>query len=427
MTETNLKQCRICLATDDKVPVSDATCYIEPLIQVLPLKNMNGKFLLCIWCTSALKKALAVVTMLLESEKKLHDKNSIEVSSQHESLFNLNIVHNSHIDIPPLKIEDKNITEELDHTENEIKNEDLIIEDIIIKGERKNRKEFEFKNLNFEVEYLNLEQQMKEVELKKLKYKEFEFQCDLCGIGYLTSDVFDEHRIRHSEVAGPNKCTICCLHFKSQDVLSQHMLAHKRRFKCMLCNHVFKRWSHCTSHRYKCGGTVQPVACEVCAKIFSNEHSLKIHMKVHKAERKYCCDQCDRKFATKQRLTVHMRSHSGVLPFSCAQCARSFATKCNLRAHASVHEMCTQHYCVECHTHYKTNKSLKRHFRESVKHALGSDMYSCKECTKKFPNETALSKHVNTRHGTEYRCTHCDKTFSNNSNLNKHIKCIHAQ
>nr|XP_049695836.1 zinc finger protein 90 isoform X2 [Helicoverpa armigera] len=363
MTETNLKQCRICLATDDKVPVSDATCYIEPLIQVLPLKNMNGKFLLCIWCTSALKKALAVVTMLLESEKKLHDKNSIEVSSQHESLFNLNIVHNSHIDIPPLKIEDKNITEELDHTENEIKNEDLIIEDIIIKGERKNRKEFEFKNLNFEVEYLNLEQQMKEVELKKLKYKEFEFQCDLCGIGYLTSDVFDEHRIRHSEVAGPNKCTICCLHFKSQDVLSQHMLAHKRRFKCMLCNHVFKRWSHCTSHRYKCGGTVQPVACEVCAKIFSNEHSLKIHMKVHKAERKYCCDQCDRKFATKQRLTVHMRSHSGVLPFSCAQCARSFATKCNLRAHASVHEMCRLHYCVECHTRYSTANSFNRHFK----------------------------------------------------------------
>ncbi|PZC70588.1 hypothetical protein B5X24_HaOG215535, partial [Helicoverpa armigera] len=342
---------------------------------------MNGKFLLCIWCKSALKKALPVVTMLLESEKNMHNKNPTEVSSKPNGLPNLNLVHNSHVDIPPLNIEHKNITEEIDHSTlqeigNEIKNEDLIhTEETFTKGERKNRKEFEFKELNFEVEYLNLEQQMKEVELKKLKYKEFEFQCDLCGIGCLTSDVFNEHRIRHSEVAGPNKCSICSLHFKSQDVLSQHLLAHRRRFKCMLCNHVFKRWSHCTSHRYKCGGTVQPVACEVCAKIFSNEHSLKIHMKVHKTERKYCCDQCDRKFATKQRLTVHMRLH----------------------------------YCVECHTHYSTAKSLKRHFRESVKHALGSDMYSCKECTKKFPNETALRNHVNTRHGTEYRCTHCDK------------------
>lgn len=82
------------------------------------------------------------------------------------------------------------------------------LEQVVIENEtaikKRNKIQFDFKELKFEVEYLNLEEQMKEVELKKLKYKEFKFQCDKCGVGFLTNDVFEEHKVRHSEVNATN-------------------------------------------------------------------------------------------------------------------------------------------------------------------------------------------------------------------------------
>lgn len=65
---------------------------------------------------------------------------------------------------------------------------------------RKNRKQLNCTELNFEVEYLKLEEQLKEVALKKVKYKDFKFQCNYCGMGFLTGDVLEEHRLRHLEV-----------------------------------------------------------------------------------------------------------------------------------------------------------------------------------------------------------------------------------
>ncbi|KAJ8706586.1 hypothetical protein PYW07_012664 [Mythimna separata] len=409
------------------------------------LKNFNGKLWLCMWCKAALRHAMALFTLALESEKTLHSKVPTDIPTKSKRIYSLNITNNSHIDIPPLLIEYQDYKTENIIDEEEIINPLLEIQDDEIPFKRmktidsvnkesssknescsnkesssikesslnkesssikesslnkesssntitisnkehetfenefdtkkRNKKEFDFNELKFEVQYLNLEEQLREIELKKLKYKDFNFQCDECGLGFLTGDVFEEHKIRHTELSGPHKCSICALHFKSPDVLSQHTLAHKRRFKCILCSTVFSRWSRCVGHRYQCGGTVEPRACGDCGKLFSNEYSLKIHMKVHKSEKKYCCEQCDRRFSSKHRLTVHMRSHSGIKPFSCTQCARTFSTRSNLRAHSSVHDSTMQFYCVECHTYYKTAKSLKRHFNESAKHVgFTSDM-----------------------------------------------------
>ncbi|CAB3256004.1 unnamed protein product [Arctia plantaginis] len=296
------------------------------------------------------------------------------------------------------------------------------------KSSKLNRIDLKLEELKFEVKYLNLEEQTKEVERKKIKYKNMKFQCDLCGVGFLTNDYFEAHQTRHTEAAGQYKCSVCSLHFKNQLVVSQHMLSHRRLFSCMVCGAQFSKWSNCTVHRQKCGGLVMFVSCETCSKVFSDPHSLKVHMRVHDPRRQFTCEHCGNKFKTKQRLAVHIRSHTGTRPFSCTSCSRSFTTNSNLRAHRTVHSDVSEHYCVECNTYYKTAKSLKRHLSESVRHIRDRNyMYKCKQCSKEFSTVKSLNSHV-ARHTNglqELYCPQCNKTFSSKSNLTKHLKCIH--
>ncbi|KAF9418160.1 hypothetical protein HW555_004970, partial [Spodoptera exigua] len=341
--------CRICLTSKQSDNITDSSCYSKLFIQLLDLKNFNETLHLCMWCKAALRRTMAILNLALESQKILQAQIPANYTQKLKSLHTLNM---------------------------KIKKQDT-----------------DYKEYNFEVIYLDLCDQIEEIKLKKFKCKKFEFQCVECGL------------------SGPYKCELCSLHFKSQDVLSQHKLSHRRRFKCLQCSYTCKRWAQCLSHRTKCGGIVEPTICEECSKIFNNEHSLKVHMKIHKTEKKYCCAECGKKFMSKQHLRVHIRSHSGMKPFSCTQCARSFSTSSNLRAHSAVHTEFPIHYCVECHSYYKTDKSLKRHFKESAKHAgFGNKLYPCKECTKEFSTEKLLNSHISTRHGTEYKCQQCDKT-----------------
>lgn len=168
----------------------------------------------------------------------------MDIPIKPKTVHSLNFIHNSHVDIPPLIIEyqdykTENILEDIEATipfyeiqDDEIplnrkrktmQSVDSLNEESIsnkesfsntesisnikhetteneIETKKKNRKEIDFNELKFEVEYLNLEEQLKEVELKKLKYQDSRFQCDECGLGFLTGDIFDEHKVRHSEV-----------------------------------------------------------------------------------------------------------------------------------------------------------------------------------------------------------------------------------
>ncbi|XP_030033546.2 zinc finger protein 85 [Manduca sexta] len=424
MSEYCEKQCSICLKNDLNCVNVDGSQYQYIFIKLFDatMAVAESKVLwLCLWCKAIIKKVNDLMDFAKEAKI---NKQKTETTQPAE--YTLTLHHNPHIDIPP---KDYNQQKDKDNTG---KKDIKLTERINLKKETNIKlsrlKKHKLDEMNFDVLYLNVDEQKKEIEEKKRseKYKQWCLKCDDCGESFMFRLEYEEHRKRHDLISGQHACKICRLRFKSNDVLSQHTLAHKRRFVCRSCGSKFKRWSHCVVHREKCGSNSTPAVCAVCAKIFGDHHSMTIHMKtVHENTKKYVCEHCVKVFGTKQRLTVHIRSHTGLKPFSCDKCSRSFATHSNLRAHSKVHSNNKDHYCVECNKYYKSEKSLKRHFLEASKHA-GDGRYICEDCLKKFITQKLLDKHIMAAHLTEHRCEHCYKLFSNNANLRKHVRSIHT-
>ncbi|KAJ3009596.1 UNVERIFIED_CONTAM: hypothetical protein HDU68_002594 [Siphonaria sp. JEL0065] len=86
-----------------------------------------------------------------------------------------------------------------------------------------------------------------------------------------------------------------------------------------------------------CKITKKARKCSFCAKICSNNSSLKSHILTHTKERPFACTVCPSTYTTNSRLKLHMMSHTKEYPFPCmhAECEFNGRTKWELRRHCS--------------------------------------------------------------------------------------------
>ncbi len=90
-------------------------------------------------------------------------------------------------------------------------------------------------------------------------------------------------------------------------------------------------------------GSGWPPFCVQCNKTFSNNHSLKEHLKMlHQGIYRYRCQYCGRGFSAKQFLQGHLASHTGVREFKCHMCDKAFSYKHNLNTHLKMHSVIGQ-------------------------------------------------------------------------------------
>lgn len=74
--------------------------------------------------------------------------------------------------------------------------------------------------------------------------------------------------------------------------------------------------------------------CEICSENFTDNNSLKIHMKVHEC----VCFICSKKFDSSESVDEHMKAHSDK-PYICKICNLSFTAHRFLQKHMGSHKV----------------------------------------------------------------------------------------
>lgn len=224
-----------------------------------------------------------------------------------------------------------------------------------------------------------------------------------------------------------------------------------RKYKCFLCELVFKTHTKLHDHRQKFHfdrppkiGTIRPhddtvgqvsFGCPMCDKTFTKCNGLKIHIgTVHNRERNFDCDQCSNAFKTKSSLATHQLTH---VPASerpkpsqavldrrkeyyadriskpdkkygvCPICGRSINIS-GLPGHMRMHTGTNPYKCSYCPKSFTRKPNLTQHLLVHT----GTRSFKCDSCAKSFRTASNLREH-RVKHGGDkpFKCSYCEKSF----------------
>jgi uncharacterized Zn-finger protein len=64
----------------------------------------------------------------------------------------------------------------------------------------------------------------------------------------------------------------------------------------------------------------KPYECDICGKVFSQNHHLQNHIRIHTGDKPYKCKICGKGFSQNSNLQRHIRLHTGDKPYKCDIC-----------------------------------------------------------------------------------------------------------
>ncbi|XP_058066770.1 zinc finger protein 62-like isoform X2 [Anopheles bellator] len=117
--------------------------------------------------------------------------------------------------------------------------------------------------------------------------------------------------------------------------------------------------------------------------------------------------------------------------YKCQSCDTIFVKQYQLNAHE---QFCKRYKCVDCEhifsdlkqliSHRKQHKATKRGSPEQ-----GGQAHQCTECSKSFPTEEAVDRHIAYVHYPEnfFMCDICAKSFKKKSDYNIHKRRVHLK
>ena len=169
---------------------------------------------------------------------------------------------------------------------------------------------------------------------------------------------------------------------------------------------------------------LKTIQCFTCTKYFSNERTLKSHVKSVHEEKLFSCKYCAKKFATLGNLKCHEDNiHKDGGKHQCVQCDESFKTAGRLGEHMRVFHDALKLKCDFCGKGYLVQKSLTKHISE--KHS-GPSQWICQHCDHSFVNRESLVKHISSVHEKiRFKCKFCEQDFSRKQNRKSHEDIVH--
>lgn len=193
------------------------------------------------------------------------------------------------------------------------------------------------------------------------------FECPVCGRGFINKQSLSTHSYRHQKNVGEFKCSHCSKvfdtrHKRSAHVRRIHLYRGKTR-KCHICNEKFTSSPQVQNHMVKVHGA-EPLVfkCGACDKTYNNSRSLNDHKKrYHLMLRPHKCTLCEMGFYSRMELNTHMVTHTKTKDFQCDICDKRFGTKCCLSQHMRSHYGIKRHKCDRCDVKYAAKSKWKLH------------------------------------------------------------------
>lgn len=206
------------------------------------------------------------------------------------------------------------------------------------------------------------------------KRKETFSKCEFKGCDKI---VKNRSRLAHLRTHQKERfeCDICHTSLASKTGLRAHFDVHypRREFKCHICPAEYKSLSSLNQHvRYVHENEPKQFICTICGSAQRKRHLLLEHMNRHNGVKPYTCpyDGCEMRFFSKARRSEHSRTHTGEKPFSCT--------------------------LDGCDTRFAYAIDFKRHRFKA--HNIFAKKHNCTICTKIFPENRLLRKHMETHH-----------------------------
>jgi len=217
------------------------------------------------------------------------------------------------------------------------------------------------------------------------------FKCPECGRCFRSTDDLVIHARSHSKEK-PFECSVCNKHFARASSLIRHCRVHsgEKPYTCYVCGRAFSQSSNLNDHLRihmgdklnKCDRSLSQTCtmqehnhcahsndglrqCPHCEMEFSGDglNKLKQHpLKSHSEGKRLTCEICQKMFTERHTLRVHMKRHEGLKPYVCSECPKCFCTAYELKRHQTVHSDVRQFSCSLCCQTYKRQKDARRHF-----------------------------------------------------------------
>ncbi|XP_067621108.1 zinc finger protein 135-like [Eurosta solidaginis] len=268
------------------------------------------------------------------------------------------------------------------------------------------------------------------------------YTCSKCSLRFQHKSHFTIHmESKHSCRDLPTyTCAECWQLFEDEPSLQAHM-NHEHpllvlEFPCLLCERKCASELDLAKHKAEDHFEKRKFDCTDCGQRFISREVLNVHLTIHSLHSSQNADlkkhpweeikkQMQRKKYTKISNEEQLESSIIDILYTCPKCSLRYQHKTHFTTHMRNEHSCygsPNYTCADCLQLFDDEDSLRTHI--TLDHPLTILEVPCLLCERKFPSESALSRHKIRYHFVERKnvCKECGENFTNKKLLRTHAR-----